>query len=87
MENKELTAKERVELELSELVERAEKLTRFLYGVKIIDDNKVSISMQGLMREQLNVMQKYIEILHNRLRIWGKTDEELRKIQPVYFNF
>ena len=61
MENKD-AAKERVEQELDELNEKIVKL---------------SFRMRDLLREQLNVMQRYAEILQHRLVIWGKTDKEL----------
>ncbi len=75
MENKD-AAKERVEQELDELNEKIVKLSTFLYSKKIVEA-KLSFRMRDLLREQLNVMQRYAEILQHRLVIWGKTDKEL----------
>ena len=67
-------AKERVEKELEELNEKIVKLSAFLFGVKA---NALSRQMRWKMKEQLVSMQNYAECLQERLRIWGKTDEEL----------
>ena len=75
MENKD-AAKERVEQELDELNEKIVKLSTFLYSKKIVEA-KLSFRMRDLLREQLNVMQRYAEILQHRLVIWCKTDKEL----------
>lgn len=75
MENKD-AAKERVEQELDELNEKIVKLSAFLYSKKIVEA-KLSFRMRDLLREQLNVMQRYAEVLQHRLVIWGKTDKEL----------
>lgn len=75
MENKD-AAKERMEQELDELNEKIVKLSTFLYGKKIVEA-KLSFRMRDLLREQLNAMQRYAEILQHRLVIWGKTDKEL----------
>lgn len=73
MEN---TAKERVETELGELNEKIVKLTSFLYGNKILASD-ISREMFYQMEAQLCAMQQYARCLIQRLRIWGKTDEEL----------
>ncbi len=77
-------AKERVETELLELKEKIVKLSDFLFGTKIA---KVGISfrMRSLLRQQLENMQRYAEVLQERLAIWGKTDEELdEKLHHCY---
>lgn len=75
----ELTAKERVELELEELKQKIAKLSLFLFSKEIIDNKLISREMYGLMRNQLSLMQDYARILQDRLKIWDKTDEELFK--------
>lgn len=75
----ELTAKERVELELEELKEKIAKLSLFLFSKEIIDNKPISREMYSLMRNQLSLMQDYARILQDRLKIWDKTDEELFK--------
>ena len=75
MEKKD-AAKERGEQELDEQNEKIVKLSTFLYSKKIVEA-KLSFRMRDLLREQLNVMQRYAEILQHRLVIWGKTDKEL----------
>lgn len=69
-------AKERVEKELEELNEKIVKLTSFLFGNNILE-KKLSNSMIGALYEQLDIMKRYAQILQERLRIWGKTDEEI----------
>lgn len=75
-------AKERVEKELEELNEKIVKLTSFLYGKKLVEAG-LSFRMRDMLNEQLRAMQRYAEILQNRLAIWGKTDEELCKVDKV----
>lgn len=75
-------AKERVEKELEELNEKIVKLTSFLYGKKLVEAG-LSFRMRDLLSEQLRAMQRYAELLQNRLAIWGKTDEELCKADKV----
>lgn len=75
----ELTAKERVELELEELKQKIAKLSLFLFSKEIIDNKLISREMYGLMRNQLSLMQDYARTLQDRLKIWDKTDEELFK--------
>lgn len=75
----ELTAKERVELELEELKQKIAKLSLFLFSKEIIDNKLISREMYGLMRNQLSLMQDYARTLQGRLKIWDKTDEELFK--------
>lgn len=77
-------AKKRVEEELIALKEKIVKLSDFLFGTKIGSVN-VSYRMRSLLRRQLESMQTYAEILQERLRIWGKTDEELRKGEPICY--
>ena len=69
-------AKERVEQELEELNDRIAKLSMFLFGGKAIAGN-ISGEMRYQMKRQLMAMQEYAEALQTRLRIWGKTDDEL----------
>lgn len=75
----ELTAKERVELELEELKQKIAKLSLFLFSKEIIDNKLISREMYNLMRNQLSLMQDYARTLQGRLKIWDKTDEELFK--------
>lgn len=63
------TAKERAEQELDELNEKMVKLTRFLYGRKIVE-GVVTDTMRELMGKQLKYMQAYAETLQDRLIIW-----------------
>ena len=74
-------AKERVETELLELKEKIVKLSDFLFGTKIAKVN-ISLRMRSLLRTQLDSMQRYAEVLQERLVIWGKTDEELLERVP-----
>lgn len=76
-------AKERVEKELDELNEKIVKLTSFLYGRKLTAAG-LSYAMKGCLEEQLGVMQRYAAILQRRLAIWGKTDEELNRVDKIY---
>ena len=70
-------AKQRVEQELAELNEKIVKLTAFLFGGDIVNMD-ISDHMRFLLRRQLNVMQEYADVLQERLRMWDKTDEELK---------
>lgn len=70
-------AKQRVEQELAELNEKIVKLTAFLFGGDIVNMD-ISDHMRFLLRRQLNVMQEYADVLQERLRMWDKTDEEIR---------
>ena len=76
-EQREDSAKERVRQELNELKERIVKLTAFLYG----ETHALLLSRHMIckMKEQLSVMQRYAEILQDRLLIWDKTDAELEE--------
>lgn len=78
MENESRTdeAKARVEAELSDLNVKIVKLTTFLYGDKPLKAN-LSYRMITLMKNQLETMARYAEILQDRLAIWGMTDEQL----------
>ena len=78
----ETTAKERVEKELEELNEKMTKLSSFLYGTAILAMS-LSEEMTYQMESQLNSMQQYAKCLQKRLRIWGKTDKELREINEA----
>lgn len=65
--NKKTTAKERVEVELAELIERKDKLFRYLD----IDKFKfLSHTQRDLLCRQYNIMIEYIEILEERLKNW-----------------
>ena len=70
-------AKQRVEQELAELNEKIVKLTAFIFGGDIVNMD-IADNMRFLLRIQLNVMQKYADVLQERLRTWDKTDEELK---------
>ena len=76
-------AKERVEKELDELNEKIVKLTSFLYGRKVAAAG-VSFEMKSCLEEQLGTMQRYASILQRRLAIWGKSDEELSRLNKIY---
>lgn len=67
-------AKKRVQEELLELGEKASKLVKFMSTEKYFNLSK---DMRYLMYDQLRTMIDYINILHRRLEIWGKTDDEL----------
>lgn len=69
-------AKARVEAELSDLNVKIVKLTTFLYGEMPLKAN-LSSRMIVLMKNQLETMARYAEILQDRLSIWGMTDEQL----------
>lgn len=69
-------AKERVELELSDLSVKIVKLATFLYGDMPLKAN-ISHRMIVLMKSQLETMERYAEILQERILIWGMTDEQL----------
>lgn len=75
----ETTAKERVEKELEELNDKMTKLSSFLYGTAILTMS-LSDEMTYQMETQLYSMQQYAKCLQKRLRIWGKTDKELREL-------
>lgn len=67
-------AKERVQKELEDLNEKIVKLARFLFSEKAL---VLSEAMRCAMGDQLRTMQEYAKTLIFRIRIWGKTDEEL----------
>jgi len=76
-EGKTTTAKERVQIELSELKERNEKLGNLLGKVK--SDNmpnhqklldSLSNEQKKLLAKQFKVQKEYIRILEKRLKIW-----------------
>lgn len=71
-------AKERVEKELVDLSEKITKLSGFLFG-KASMDAKISTEMRVEMCDQLHAMENYAACLQRRLKIWGMTDEELRR--------
>lgn len=67
LNNKKTTEKERVESELAELIERKDKLFRYLD----IDKFKfLSHTQRDLLCRQYNIMIEYIEILEERLKNW-----------------
>jgi len=68
------TAKERIEFELAELVERKNKLFNFLLTDKY---NMLDIKSKDFLNQQIGVMQDYIDILQERLNIWEDIDERL----------
>lgn len=68
-EGKVLTAKERVQEELRELLDKTQKLQAFLYSEKLIEA-ELQPEMVNLLDTQLRIMQSYASILQNRLAIW-----------------
>ena len=62
---KKMTAKERVQQELSELEERFEKIRRVPHGIIVFNEAE-----SHLLHEQYKVMEEYIRILRARLSIW-----------------
>lgn len=75
-ESKTHDPKLRVEAELSDINFRIVKLTSFLYGDNLLKSN-LSSRMIALMKNQLETMKRYAEILQDRLAIWGMTNEQL----------
>ena len=69
-------ARQRVEKELSDLLDKITNLTKFYYGEGIKKAN-LSNKMKAYLNLQLGVMKHYAHILQLRLEIWGKTDEEI----------
>ena len=63
-------AKERVEKELSDLLDKITNLMKLLKA-------KLSKEMQSYLFFQLEHMKQYAHYLQCRLKIWGKTDKEL----------
>ncbi len=61
------TAKERVEFELAELVERKENFFYFLTSNKY---DMLDIKSKELLNKQLGIMIDYIEVLEEILKIW-----------------
>lgn len=76
-------AKARVEAELSDLNVKIVKLTTFLYGDMPLKAN-LSRRMIVLMKNQLETMARYAEILQDRLSIWGMTDEQLYEPREIF---
>ena len=78
MERKEgTTAKERVQLELSELRERNQKLGNLLGKIKsdnMHNHQKLLDSLSGeqkkLLNKQFRIQKDYIRVLEKRLKIW-----------------
>lgn len=68
--------KERVSIELKELLDKITNLTKFLHGEGLLKAG-LSKRMELYLRFQLNAMTEYANWLQARLKIWGKTDEEL----------
>lgn len=73
-------AKERVKVELDNLVQNITKLTAFTFT-----DNftKLSNRMQQLMKDQLFAMLNYAQCLRDRLNIWDMTNEEIDKMYTI----
>lgn len=78
----ELSAKERVQLELKELLTKMQKLQLFLFGEQIIDAN-LTQDMIGLMDSQLRSMMSYAAVLQNRLAHWD--DKEKIRFYHEYY--
>lgn len=68
--------KARTKAELSALNAKIVNLTRFLYSDLPLNSN-ISHRMIALMKNQLEIMERYVEILQDRLAIWDMTDEQL----------
>lgn len=75
-------ARERVEKELSELLDKITNLTKFLYG-NGLSKAGLSKKMKDYLYMQLETMKHYAHFLQCRLDIWGKTDEEIEKERAV----
>ena len=73
---KEPTAKERVETELSELREKINRLEDVLWGKKYVDLNA---SEKYMLKEQLDAMKKYEEVLLVRIASWRDIPKEESK--------
>ena len=65
--------KQRVVDELNELSERTSKLVKFTLSEKF---SSLSINMQCLMKEQVDIMLNYGDVLRRRLACWDMTDNE-----------
>ena len=63
--------KQRVVDELNELSERTSKLVKFTLSEKF---SSLSINMQCLMKEQIDIMLNYGDVLRRRLACWHMTD-------------
>jgi len=63
----ELTARERLALELEEIDAKCEKLKMFLYSDIY---NKLTIEEQVLLNAQLHLMQSFAVILNRRLELF-----------------
>ena len=66
---RELSPKERVQQELTDLMVRKQKLDMFLYGEGLIKADLTDEMIQ-LLDAQSKAMQTYATILQNRLAIW-----------------
>ena len=60
--------KQRVVDELNELSERTSKLVKFTLSEKF---SSLSINMQCLMKEQVDIMLNYGDVLRRRLAWWN----------------
>ena len=78
--DREDSARERVEQELSELLDKITNLTKFLYGKGILQAH-LSQRMTAYLRLQLDKMFEYAHWLQARLKIWGKTDAEIHAME------
>ena len=63
--------KQRVVDELNELSERTSKLVKFTLSEKF---SSLSINMQCLMKEQIDIMLNYGDVLRRRLACWDMAD-------------
>ena len=73
-------AKERVKVELDNLVQNITKLTAFTFTDKFTE---LSERMQQLMKDQLFAMLNYAQCLRDRLNIWDMTNEEIDKMYTI----
>ena len=73
-------AKERVQVELDNLVQNITKLMAFTFTEKY---TKLSKRMQELLKDQLFTMMSYAQCLRDRLNIWDMTNEEIDKMYTI----
>ena len=63
--------KQRVVDELNELSEKTSNIVKFTLSEKF---SSLSINMQCLMKEQIDIMLNYGDVLRRRLARWDMTD-------------
>ena len=65
--------KQRVIYELNELLKRTSKLVKFTLSEKF---SSLSINMQCLMKEQIDIMLNYGDVLRRRLEVWDVEEKK-----------